>query len=143
MIKVPSRTKKFRGSRYHGRGKKAGRGKGKRGGKGNAGLDKHKWIWTVKNDPNHYGVHGFTSHHKKEEIFFINVGTLENQIEKFKKEGIAKPDDGSIRIDLAKIGVNKLLGCGNISTKMKVVVPYCSAKAKEKIEQLGGEIINA
>jgi ribosomal protein L15 len=29
-----SRTNKFRGSRYHGRGKKAGRGAGKRGGRG-------------------------------------------------------------------------------------------------------------
>lgn len=140
---MPSRTKKFRGSRFHGRGKKAGRGKGKRGGKGNAGLDKHKWIWTVKYDPDHYGVHGFTSHHRKEEIIFINIGVLESEIDKFKEKGIVEQDKDLVIINLEKIGINKLLGCGKLSTKMKIVVPYCSRKAKEKVEQLGGEIINA
>ena len=43
-----SKTDKYRGSRTHGRGKKAGRGAGKRGGKGNAGLLKHKYISIIK-----------------------------------------------------------------------------------------------
>jgi large subunit ribosomal protein L15 len=54
-----SKTRRFRGSRTHGRGHKAGRGKGKRGGFGNAGLHKHKFKWMVKYDPDHFGRHGF------------------------------------------------------------------------------------
>ena len=37
---MPSRTKKMRGSRTHGRGAKAGRGAGLTGGRGMAGLAK-------------------------------------------------------------------------------------------------------
>ncbi len=40
---MPSRTRKFRGLRTHGRGIKAGRGAGKQGGRGNAGLHKYKF----------------------------------------------------------------------------------------------------
>ena len=54
-----SKTQKFRGSRTHGRGKKAGRGAGKHGGHGNAGLHKHKYIHMLKFDPMHFGRHGF------------------------------------------------------------------------------------
>jgi large subunit ribosomal protein L15 len=53
------KTKKFRGSRTHGRGKKAGRGAGLRGGRGNAGLLKHRYMYMIKNMPNHFGKQGF------------------------------------------------------------------------------------
>ena len=56
---MPSRTSRFRGSRTHGRGQKAGRGKGKRGGFGNSGMHKHKFKWMIKYDPDHFGRHGF------------------------------------------------------------------------------------
>jgi len=56
---MPSRTKKFRGTRTHGRGKKAGRGAGLHGGTGNAGLHKHKVQYMLKFMPDHFGRHGF------------------------------------------------------------------------------------
>ena len=43
----------------HGKGKKGGRGAGLRGGKGNAGLGKHRYMYMMKNMPDHFGSHGF------------------------------------------------------------------------------------
>src|SRR5579863_8759094 len=56
---MPSRTKKFRGLRTHGRGIKAGRGAGKQGGRGNAGLHKYKFKSMLIYAPDHFGRHGF------------------------------------------------------------------------------------
>ena len=60
---MPSRTKKFRGLRTHGRGKKSGRGAGIIGGHGKAGLGKTKRIQMIKlnkaSKHDYYGRHGF------------------------------------------------------------------------------------
>ncbi len=72
-----SRTNKFRGSRYHGRGKKAGRGAGKRGGRGNAGLNKHKVMTRLKYMPGHWGMHGFNRHPSLRVVnTSINIGEV-------------------------------------------------------------------
>lgn len=114
----------------HGRGKKAGRGAGLRGGRGNAGLLKHRYMHMVKNMPNHFGKHGFKrpqSVVKKDKI--INIGQLEDMFPD-KKE-----------VDLGKEGFDKLLGGGNIKTKMKIKVDSASKKAIAKIEEKGGKVI--
>ena len=125
-----TKTKRFRGSMTHGRGKKGGRGAGLRGGRGNAGLCKHKFMYMMKYMPDHYGRHGFKRPHSilKENIT-INVGELE---EKFPE----KKD-----IDLEKEGFNKLLGGGILNSKLKIKVNSASEKAIEKIEGKGGEVI--
>jgi large subunit ribosomal protein L15 len=114
----------------HGRGKKAGRGAGLRGGRGNAGLLKHRYTYMVKYMPDHFGKHGFKrpqSILKKDKT--INVGELE---EKFP---------GKKEIDLEKEGFDKLLGSGNLKSKMKIKVNSASEKAIEKIKEKGGEVI--
>jgi len=114
----------------HGRGKKAGRGAGLRGGKGNAGLLKHRYMYMMKNMPDHFGRHGFKrppSIVKK--VKTINVGELE-ELFPSKKD-----------IDLGKEGYSKLLGSGNIKTKLKIKVDSASSKAIEKIEGKGGEVV--
>ena len=124
------KTKKFRGSMTHGRGKKAGRGAGLRGGKGNAGLNKHRFMYMVKNMPNHFGRHGFKrpqSTIKKDKI--INVGKVE-EIFPNKKD-----------IDLEKEGFDKLLGGGAIKNSLKIKVNQASEKAIEKVKEKGGEVI--
>jgi large subunit ribosomal protein L15 len=126
---VRTKTKKFRGSMTHGKGKKGGRGSGLRGGRGNAGLLKHKQMYMMKYMPNHFGKHGFKrpqSVIKKDKI--INVGQLE---EKFP---------GKKDIDLGKEGFDKLLGGGNLNSKLKIKVSCASEKAIEKIKQKGGEV---
>lgn len=127
---VKNKTKKYRGSRTHGRGKKAGRGAGLKGGRGNAGLHKHKYIHMIKYMPDHFGRRGFKRPQKliKEEKT-INVGLLE---EKF-------PD--AKEVDLEKEGFDKLLGSGIVNKPFIVKVPKASKKAIEKIESKGGKVI--
>jgi len=127
---VRKKTKKFRGSMTHGRGKKAGRGAGLRGGKGNAGLHKHRRMYMEKYMPDHFGRHGFKrppSAVKKAKA--INVGQLEEMFPN-KKE-----------IDLGKEGYGKLIGSGTINSKFKIRVGKASSKAITKIEEKGGEVI--
>ena len=139
---MPSRTEKFRGSKTHGRGKKAGRGAGLRGGRGNAGLHKHKRMYQLKYMPDHWGRHGF----KRPQClsvskFTINISMVEQNIESMLEDKMAKEDGGLIEIDLSKMGVDKLLGKGRVTNKMRILVPEASKKAVEKIVDAGGEVI--
>jgi large subunit ribosomal protein L15 len=124
-----TKTKKFRRSRTHGKGKKAGRGAGLRGGRGNAGLCKHKFMYMMKYMPDHYGSHGF----KRPQCVIIkdrviNVGQLEERF------------PGKHSIDLENEGYDKLLGAGNLNLKLKIKVNNASEKAINKIKEKGGEI---
>ena len=137
-----SKTSKYRGSRTHGRGKKAGRGAGLRGGRGNAGLHKHKWMTTVKYSPGHFGRHGFKRPQSVvADKITINLSDLEQSLPGLAEEGAATEKDGQWTVDLAKVGVDKLLGSGRIGTPVSVRVPEASAKAKEKLESAGGKLL--
>ena len=127
---MPSRTKKFRGSRTHGRGQKAGRGAGLMGGRGNAGLHKHKYISVLKYDPEHFGRKGFKRPEKViREEKAVNIG----EIEKFPvKNGT---------LDLNKLGYDKLLGSGKIKKPVKIIVHKASKNAVEKVKVANGEIV--
>ncbi len=126
---MPSRTNKFRGrSRYHGRGKKAGRGAGKRGGRGNAGLNKHRVMTRIKYMPGHWGMHGFNRDPSLRNVHVtVNVSQLSDLAE-----------DGAV--DLGSMGIDKLLGSGQISEAISVTVDHASARAVEKVEAAGGSI---
>ena len=137
-----SRTSKFRGSRTHGRGKKSGRGAGIHGGRGNAGLHKHKYISLVKYMPDHFGHHGFKRPQSVvAQNITINLSELELNIETLRKNGFAEVKSGKTVIDLRKAGYNKLLGSGKISTPFEVIVDSASARAKEKLKEAGGKIL--
>ena len=138
---MPSRTRKFRGLRTHGRGKKAGRGAGIIGGHGNAGLDKSKKIWTLKYDRNHYGRYGFKRPQCTVEAnATINVAELGEQIDRFVSMGFATKDGDAYTVNLSEAGIDKLLGSGNIDAKVNVIVAAASASAVEKIEAAGGSV---
>jgi large subunit ribosomal protein L15 len=124
-----TKTKRFRGSMTHGKGKKGGRGAGLRGGRGNAGLHKHKFMHMLKYMPDHFGVHGFKrdpSLVKRDKI--INVGQLDERFH------------GKKEIDLAKEGFDKLLGGGIVEHGYMITVKSASQKAIEKIAEHGGEV---
>ena len=137
-----SRTSKFRGSRTHGRGKKAGRGAGLRGGRGNAGLHKHKWIWIVKYDPEHFGHHGFK---RPQSVVYskitINLSEIEQSLPSLSRDGFAVEKEGKWTVDLNKLGVDKLLGSGRISTPLTIRVSEASASAQEKLKKAGGSLL--
>ncbi len=125
-----TKTKKFRGSMTHGKGKKGGRGAGLRGGRGNAGLLKHRYVYMIKNMPDHFGRHGFKRPQgviKKDKT--INVGELEDKF------------PGKKDIDLEKVPFDKVLGGGKLNSKLKMKVYSASGKAIEKIKEKGGEVV--
>ncbi|MEM0126540.1 MAG: uL15 family ribosomal protein [Thermoplasmatales archaeon] len=136
---VKPKTKKYRGTLY-GRGKKAGRGKGKRGGRGMAGLGKHRWIWMVKYEPDHYGSHGFVRHSQKREVEAINVGELDRSFNKLVQNGDVKVENDKIILDLRKMGYGVLLGGGQVGRPFHVLVDRATDRAIEKIRSAGGEV---
>ncbi len=136
------KKKKNRGSRSHGRGVKSGRGAGERGGRGKAGVGKHKWKSTVKEDPDYFGPKGFTRPQQLvEEDEVINIYQVEEILDELIDEGFASKEGSSFEIDLDSAGFDKLLSKGNPTKEMKIKVSNSSAKAKKKIEGSGGELI--
>jgi large subunit ribosomal protein L15 len=131
---MPSRTRKFRGLRTHGRGIKAGRGAGKQGGRGNAGLHKYKFKSMLIYAPDHFGRHGFkrpsgiVAHPTA-----LNVGQLEAFVPVLESAGALTRDGETLVADLTKAGVDRLLGGGAVRRTWKVVVAHASKNAREKV----------
>ncbi len=95
----------------------------------------------VKFHPNHFGRHGFTRHpsltkRKKS----INIAEIEERLGEFVENGVAKKKKDTIQVDLTSIGVEKLLGKGNVRSKMTIIVPEASKKAEAKISEAGGAV---
>ncbi|MEM3267241.1 MAG: uL15 family ribosomal protein [Conexivisphaerales archaeon] len=134
------KIRKMRGSRTVGWGQvNQHRKHGAKGGHGHAGLHKHKWSWVVTYAPDYFGSHGFAPIRKRKQSW-VNVGQLEEiaaRMEEVKKLGT---QDGLPVIDLVSMGVNKLLGAGNISRALLVKVSYCTGSAKDKVEKAGGKV---
>ncbi|MFQ6127647.1 MAG: uL15m family ribosomal protein [Thermoplasmata archaeon] len=136
------RTSKLRGKRTHGKGKKAGRGAGKRGGRGKAGLHKHKYMTAVKMKDPYFGDYGFKRHPslvvRKNTI---NLSEVEERLDEIILEGFAEKSKNIVRVDLEKMGIDKLLGRGQIRTKMKILVGEATDSAIEKVQKAGGDVI--
>ncbi|MGI0053202.1 MAG: uL15 family ribosomal protein [Thermoplasmata archaeon] len=134
---MPSRTRKFRGSRTHGRGIKAGRGAGKQGGRGNAGLHKYKFKSMLIYAPDHFGRHGFKRPpeivHRAEAV---NVDELEGLVGRLTEAGAFAESGGTVVANLARAGIGRLLGRGQVPRSWKVFVAHASARAREKVEIL-------
>ena len=133
-----------RGHKTHGWGaKKKHRGKGHHGGAGMAGTGKRAdskkpSIWK---NLDYFGKHGFISKTPKVKINAVNIGFIEQHINKFLSDNLIKKEDGFYSVELEKLGFNKLLGDGRISVKFKIKTPYASKTAVEKVKEAGGEII--
>src|SRR5947209_3597575 len=136
-----SRTRKLRGSRTHGRGKKHGRGAGGRGGTVMAGLQKHKFKWMIKYDPEHFGRHGFTRHAQHRERHSIDLEDRAHRIDEFEAAGHAKKDNSRINVDLTAAGIDKLLGSGRVTISMRITVAKASSAAVAKVSGAGGEVV--
>ncbi len=72
----------------------------------------------------------------------INLKNIEENSALWVSEGTATKKGKVISIDLNEMGFDKLLGTGVPSQAYKLTVSSASAKAIEKIEAAGGEIIN-
>lgn len=112
-----------------------------RGGRGNAGLHKHRFIWLLKNDRDHYGRHGFKRHHSiVNRVKAINLTTLQNILQTLIKKQAAKKRGEIIIIDLTKAGYDKLLSKGEVRHKLNIKVKKASSNSIAKIEKAGGKV---
>jgi large subunit ribosomal protein L15 len=134
---MPSRTRKFRGLRTHGRGIKAGRGAGKQGGRGNAGLHKYKFKSMLIYAPDHFGRHGFKRPAQiVDRPTELNVGDLESFRPVLTAAGALQQVGDTLVGDLAKAGVDRLLGGGSVAHPWKVYVAHATKHAREKVTVL-------
>ncbi len=130
--------KRGRGSRTHGGGsQKKGRGAGNRGGRGDAGRKKHE---RAKHPP--IGKSGFKRPQKVlEEVEVSNVGDIDRKVEKLVDEGVAEETDDGYEVHAEALGVDKVLGSGQVRNKLVVRADDFSDSAVEKIEEAGGEAV--
>ena len=134
---MPSRTRKFRGLRTHGRGIKAGRGAGKQGGRGNAGLHKYKFKSMLIYAPDHFGRHGFKRPPEiQERPTTLKVGELDAFVPVLRAAGAVAVEGETYVADLTKVGVDRLLGSGVTQRPWKVFVAHATKHAKEKVTVL-------
>lgn len=131
------KAKKMRGQREHGRGRKAGRGAGLKGGRGRAGANKHRFVQLQITGGKHphlaakpFGSKGFTSKSRTPADVTVNVGDLAAQFE-------------GNDIDLTAAGYTKLLGSGEISSKVTIKVAKATETAVSKVEAAGGSVITS
>jgi large subunit ribosomal protein L15 len=135
---VRKEKKRRRGERtYHGSHKKW-RGGGSRGGRGKAGMHKHKWSYTVKYAPDHFGKDGFA---RPKEVKAINLAELERMLPELVEKQIAEKEGEAIKINLKKIGYDKLLGAGSVSKPVVIEADAASASAIKKVESAGGRVV--
>jgi large subunit ribosomal protein L15 len=132
------KSRRHRGSRYCGWGQIGQhRQSGSRGGIGGAGKHKHFWIRTVIEEPNHFGHDPLNSYSRFLVKKWINLKDLKNLSFRF----VGKKDEQTV-LDLRSLGIQKLLGGGNINESYVIKVAQASASAKKKIESVGGTIIS-
>ncbi|MEM5829644.1 MAG: uL15m family ribosomal protein [Candidatus Aenigmatarchaeota archaeon] len=130
VVRKEKKHRKFRGRRtYHGSHKKA-RGGGSRGGRGKAGMHKHKWSYTVKYEPDHFGKIGFKPV-KRREVKVINL----EELDKIAREKNLE------KINVVELGFEKVLGKGKLSKPLTVEAIEFSKKAVKKIEEVGGKVV--
>jgi large subunit ribosomal protein L15 len=131
------KVRRLRGSRTHGWGQIGQhRSTGHKGGHGKAGLHKHHWTRTVMFDDEHFGPGGFKPPKQNVTRRWVNVGELDDLFLKY-----GKVEEGKNVLDLDALGIDKLLGAGNLSKKYSIVTKAFAKNAKSKVESLGGEVI--
>jgi len=106
------------------------------------GRHKHLWTYVVKYEPDYFGKKGFTSPRSlKQKINVINVGELDELVDKLEEGKKLEKREGKAFLDLDKFGYQKLLATGKITKPVLVKVAAHSENAAKKIEDAGGQIL--
>ncbi len=133
-------AKKGRGTRTHGHGK-THRGKGEKGGKGYAGTEDHRWILTIKGGKlllklsnkrgkyGHFGKRGFSRGKLRREYTTVNLSWVDRNFAP------------GATVNLAEMGIEKLLGAGKLTKPLTIIVERWSKKAEEKVTAAGGKLV--
>jgi len=136
------KTRKLRGSRTHGWGQVGQHRKhGMKGGRGKAGGHKHKWTYIVKYEPDYFSRRGFRCPTSRGELKTINLGELDELVDRLVEENKLNMEEGKYVVDLEKLGYEKLLGEGEVSKPLIVKTKFYSKLAEKKIQDVGGQLV--
>ncbi len=133
VVRRRKRITKLRGSRTQGFGShKKHRGAGSRGGRGKAGYKKHKKSWITINDPDYFGKRGFkVPVGAKKQTIAITLKDIDLLAKKLNKT----------EIDVSEFGCDKVLSTGKVTQPLTIKAKKIVDKAKKKIEEAGGKVI--
>jgi large subunit ribosomal protein L15 len=109
------------------------------GGHGNAGWKRHRWSSVIRYGWE-IGTTGFVPVRPKYQRA-INIDQLSQNLQTLSEQGKTKSSGNRIEVDLGQIGYTKLLGKGNVTQPLRIIVAQCSEMAASKISQAGGEIV--
>ena len=142
-VRKRKKVRTQRGSRTYGRGcSKRGRGSGERGGTGMSGGHKHKWSYIIRYMPDYFGKHGFTRPEAvRGSVKAINVGELDENLDKLLELGVARRDGDRFVVDVNKLGFDKVLGSGQVTRPLDVIAKSFVESAKRKLEEAGGKAV--
>ena len=133
---------KYRGSRTCGGGThKNRRGAGNRGGRGRAGINAHHFVkWYKEMGGPVFGKDGFYNQ-TTTDVAAIDVGALDQILPSLVAQGIAKQEGDAVAINVADMGIEKVLGSGKVTKKINISASSFSENAKAKIEKMGGKAL--
>ncbi len=130
------KTRRLRGSRFHGWGQVAQhRASGHKGGVGKSGMLKHHFSTMLKEFPDHFGHDSSHPPHPNIIKKWVNVRDLDDLFEKFGKQ-----EENKKVLDLTSTKYDKLLGGGQIQTANTIKISQFTASAEEKVKKAGGEV---
>jgi len=134
-----NKRSKYRGSRTCGGGThKNRRGAGNRGGRGRAGQRDHRFSHFYLRGEISNGKHGFVNK-TSVPVSAIGVGDIDQMIEALVSEGFATREGDLITLDATEIGIEKVLGGGQVTHRMSISARAFSERARAKIEEMGGQ----
>ncbi len=102
-----------------------------------AGLGKHRSVWVLKYDRNHFGVHGFKSHKMSNIEIPITLRELYESLDSLKLKGFVRENGESLIIDLKSAGYTKLLSTGEFRVKSTIIVPKATERCISKLSNMG------
>jgi large subunit ribosomal protein L15 len=135
VVRRRKKIRKMRGSRTQGYGShKKHRGGGSRGGRGKAGMMKHKKSWMLKYEPNHFGRRGFkVPSGAKKQLKAISLKDIDILAKKLNKT----------EINISEFGYDKVLSTGKLTQPLTIKAKKFVERAKKKIEETGGKVIES
>jgi large subunit ribosomal protein L15 len=69
----------------------------------------------------------------------MDVGIIDQIIPSLLAQGIAKQEGDAVSINVADLGIEKVLGSGRVTKKIHISAQAFSESAKVKIEKIGGK----
>jgi len=137
------KTRKLRGTRTVGWGQIGQHRKHSQKGGRKVGRHKHLWTYILRYEPDYFGKRGFKTPQSIRGLNkpnAINIGQLNQLIDKLTHEKQLTKQKGKAYIDLTAHGYHKLLATGKLTKPIIVKVNSYSEQAAKKIEEAGGQI---